>query len=194
MTRWSAGLITGIGGAILLVALTFVNIPFIALPVPIVAGAVAGVLVARNPTYAGKTAGNGALAGLIGGAVLFVASLITGIILINTDAGRSVISMIEATATAQATARGSGGSSVSIGAFAGGFIVVGTCFAGLVYMGLSVAAGAIAGAVGGRNSAPPAPAAPQDRLWVPPTPPSPPPGYGYPPPPPQGQPPSTPGQ
>jgi hypothetical protein len=197
MTRWSAGLITGIIGAVVLLALSFARIPIVSLFLPIIAGAVAGVLVARNPAYA-KKAGNGALAGLIGGGIFFIASLIFGVIAANSDIGRSAISMAEATATAQASSRGGNGSSVDIAPFINAFFVVGFCIAGLLYAGLSTAAGAIAGAVAGRNTAPPVQMAPQDRLWTPPTAPPPPPGYppaGYPPPsPPPGQPPSPSGQ
>jgi len=194
MTRWSAGLITGVIGAALLLVLSFVKVPYISLLLPIIAGAVAGVLVARNPAYA-KKAGNGALAGLIGGAIFFVGSLIFGVIAANSDIGRSAVSVAEATATARAGTGGGGGSSVDIAPFVNAFLIVGFCIAGLLYTGLSTAAGAIAGAIAGRNSTPPAQAMPPDRMWTPPT--AQPPGYppaSYPPPPPPNQPPTYPGQ
>ena len=186
MTRWSAGLITGIIGAVLLVGLDFAKVPFVPLLIPIAAGAVAGVLVARNPAYANK-AGNGALAGLIGGGVFLVGSLIFGIYAANSDIARQAVSVVEATATANAGTSSGGGSNVPYQQIVEIGIVVGTCFAGLLYMGLSVGAGAIAGAVSGRNTTPPVQMAPQDRMWTPP------PGYP-PPPPPQGQPPYPSGQ
>jgi hypothetical protein len=177
MNRLSAGAITGLVGAVLLILLAFVQVPFVAILVPILVGIGAGVLVARNPQFAGKTGGAGALAGLFAGAFLFVASLVTGVILLNTnnDTINQTINSISATVTAQAAQNGTSSSNApDLTTLVRGAIFVGLCIAGLLYLGLSTGLGAAAGAIAGRNNQ--AAAVPPSLYGVPPQG-----GYGAPP-------------
>jgi hypothetical protein len=152
MNRLSAGFISGISGAVLLIGLSFLQVPFVSFLVVLGVGVVAGILVARNPTFAGKTGGAGALAGLVAGAVLFVAAIISTVIAVNSPAGQSAIN--QAVETAQATIAAGGGSTtpVDVKSIAQVASVVGGCVAGLLYLGISTGLGAAAGAIAGRNN------------------------------------------
>lgn len=202
MSRLSAGLITGIIGAALIVALSFVNIPFIGILIPILVGIGAGLLVARNPTFAGKAGKAGALAGLIAGAVLLVGSLIAGFVVLNFHGGALDQALQQAAPTLTAAAGNNGGSGsgthVDVTSVIKGALIFGFCVAGALYLGISTGLGAATGAIAGnKNQPPPQQAwtypAPQQPGVPPQQPGYPPqqPGYGaqqpgYPPPPPTG--------
>lgn len=180
MNRLSAGLITGAIGAALLVALSFVQIQFIGLLIPILVGIGAGVLVARNPKFAGKTGHAGALAGLLAGALLLAGSLVAGVILINTPNGTfdQVIQKAAPTLTAAAGNNGGGSPGADVTSVIKGVFIFGFCIAGALYLGISTGIGAAAGAIAGNKNQPP-PA----QAWTYPTPQQPgmPPQPGYPP-------------
>jgi hypothetical protein len=181
MSRLSAGLISGIVGAVILIGLSFVQVPFVGLLVVLAVGVVAGILVARNPKFAGKTGGAGALAGLTAGGVLFVGSILASVIALNSPEVQSTINQAVETAQATINAGGSSTTSVDVKSIAQVAVVFGGCIGGLLYLGLSTGLGAAAGAIAGRNTQ--APTIPMDSNY--PTFGAPPAGYpqqpGYPP-------------
>ncbi|MBA3823787.1 MAG: hypothetical protein H0X24_07775 [Ktedonobacterales bacterium] len=187
MNRLSAGLITGAIGAVLLIILNFVQIPIVPYLVVLGVGIGAGFLVARNPKFASKTGGAGALAGLVAGTVLFLASVIGTVIFVNTPAGQSVITQVYGTVQAAQPTPGTGTSTspvISRDAIQT-FSYLGGCIAGLIYLGISTGLGAATGAIAGRGNK--AAQVPLDANY--PTFGAPPQGGMYPP---QGQPPQTP--
>jgi hypothetical protein len=153
MNRLSAGFITGGIGGVLLIVLNFVQIPIIRFVVVLLVGIGAGFLVARNPKFASKTGGAGALAGLIAGAVLLVASVVGTVIFVNTPAGQSVIDQAFATVqAAQTPTTGSSTAPIISRSVIQTFSYVGGCIAGLLYLGVSTGLGAVTGAIAGRNN------------------------------------------
>ncbi len=153
MNRLTAGLASGAVGAVLSIALSFVQIPVVGLLIPILVGIAAGVFVSKNPAYASKTGHAGALAGLTAGVVLFVAAIIGSIIVINSPTGQSIINAAAATATVQAGSSGStGGSNVDLRTITQVAAVLGGCIGGLLYLGIATGIGAAAGAIAGRNN------------------------------------------
>lgn len=154
MTRFAAGLLTGLAGAVLFVILTLVSVPYVPLLVPLVAGSVAG--------------GAGALAGLLAGAALLVASIVVGIVMVNSGSAQHAISVVEATATTRASTGATSGSKIPLAQVVRIGLVVGSCFIGGISLGLSVAAGAIAGAFSGRHTVVPGSASDGGSLWTPP--------------------------
>jgi hypothetical protein len=160
MTRLNAGLISGAVGAVVAIGLSFLRIPVVGLLIPILVGIGAGVLVANNPKYAGKSGHAGALTGLLAGALLFVAAIIGSIISLNSPETQSTLNQAlqtpEAAATATATAGGTSSSKVDFKTIAEGSLVFISCIGGLLSLGVATGIGAAAGAIAGRsNAAPP---------------------------------------
>jgi hypothetical protein len=153
MTRIAAGFIGGLIGIVLiiLVRLSSLPVPGLSFIAPLAGGIVVGILVARNEKFGGKTAGAGALAGLIAGALMFIASIVDGVLYVNSPVGQSIVSDVAATVTASPN----GGGGVNGTTLASVTLVTGFCIAGLLYFGITTGIGAIAGAIAGRGTVAP---------------------------------------
>jgi len=152
MSRFSAGLLAGGIGALIMILMGFAGqfwiilSLFVGLLLSLVVGLAAGFFVSKNPTFASRTAGSGALAGLIAGAFLLIGQIIGGIIAANQPDAQAALQGLQTT---------SAGSSLTpsqlsaVGIFTFAFF---GCIFGLLSMGTSTGLGAAGGAIGGRNN------------------------------------------
>jgi hypothetical protein len=164
MTRLTAGLLTGIIGALVIILISFVSIFNLCTSIlAIFVGLAAGLLVGRNPSFARRAGGAGALAGLIAGLVLLVGQFIGGIILFNQPQVVDVLTHFQQTviATTPTLQPGSGDSTTqpsieSAVSFyqSSGVIFSGLCL-GLVNVLLAVGLGAAGGKIRETSAPPP---------------------------------------
>ncbi len=151
--RFPAGLLAGGIGALILILLGFTGANWIifsflaGLGLALLVGLAAGFFIGGNPSFAGRTTGSGALAGLIAGAFLLIGQIIGGVIAANQPDAQAIIQQALSTTSSASTFTPSEQATVGVITF----VLIGGCF-GLLGVGAAAGLGAAGGAIGGRNN------------------------------------------
>jgi hypothetical protein len=145
MNRLQAGLVAGIGGAIIIAISGFVNALSFCGPFPaLIGGIVAGTLVARNPAFSQRTVAAATLAGLTAGVVMFIGQIIAGIILNGQPGTNDTITTL--IGTMPTPEPGSSTTTITAATYHQIFLFMQTCI-GLIDVTIATIAGAITGAI-----------------------------------------------
>jgi hypothetical protein len=165
MGRLLAGIVAGCACAGPLLVLTYAfNQPFglLAPVAALVAGAIAGVIVARNPDFAGKSAAAGLAAGAVAGGLLLATAVAGAFIYLNMPQTQTRFAERQQTAVAQATASASDASAtpepatapsvVDANSYDEATLYTFSIALGIIGLPLALGAGTIAGALAGQRS------------------------------------------